>query len=296
MKTFIETLPKELVESKINEKLSTINKDKKFCEHLVSLGFDDASIKENISFIIDYYNDYSKCIKCTNVNNCALGEHYIKRVSYKDGLLNFEYDICNKYKKINRVKNLSFICDISDEYLSKSINTDLNKHDVRKGLFSALLEIYSNKKPSFLFVQSKKNSGGTFMTSLFYKEIVYKYSITGSYLLGSKRLAELSDSIFNNKAEFAMKMEELQNVEILVINKISNYNFNEFTRNNILYPILEHRISNGLTTILTSELKYEDFLSIINVKNSNRDVRYNQIKELLDDFEKYNISLNVKIY
>ena len=128
-------------------------------------------------------------------------------------------------------------------------------------------------------------------------KVIYKHSISGAYILGSKRLNELADLIFsNNKAEFARKLDELQTADILVINKISNYNFNEFTRNNILYPILENRVSNGLTTILTSELKYEDFLSIINVKNSNKDVRFNQIKELLDDFEKFDISLNIKLY
>lgn len=297
MKLHIEGLPKEELEKRIKEKITLIKKDKKFCEHLYSLGFDDASIEENISFIIDYYNDYSTCIKCTNANQCALGEHYIKRVSYKDGILNFEYDICNKYKKINRVKNLSYVCDINDDVLSKSINQNLDKHDIRKPLSTALYNIYSTKKPSFLFVRSKKNSGGSFMTSLFYKEIIYKHSISGAYILGSKRLNELADLIFsNNKAEFARKLDELQTAEILVINKISNYNFNEFTRNNILYPILENRVSNGLTTILTSELKYEDFLSIINVKNSNKDVRFNQIKELLDDFEKFDISLNIKLY
>ena len=47
---------------------------------------------------------------------------------------------------------------------------------------------------------------------------------------------------------------------------------------------------------LTSELKYEDFLSILNVKNSNKDVRFNQINDLLEEFEKFNISLNIKVY
>ena len=55
-------------------------------------------------------------------------------------------------------------------------------------------------------------------------------------------------------------------------------------------------MSNGLTTILTSELKYEDFLSILNVKNSSKDVRLNQIKDILDEFNKINISLNIKFY
>ena len=68
MKLHIEGLPKEELEKRIKEKITLIKKDKKFCEHLYSLGFDDASIEENISFIIDYYNDYSTCIKCTNAN------------------------------------------------------------------------------------------------------------------------------------------------------------------------------------------------------------------------------------
>jgi DNA replication protein DnaC len=296
MKTYFKTVPDTVIEKAIQEKLDIILADKKFCEHLSTLGFNNEAIKENISFVIDYYNDYKVCINCKNANDCALGEHYIKRVTYNDGILNFEYDLCNKYKKINRVRNLSYYCDVNDDYLTKSLNHDLDKHAVRGDLLKVLFDIYLNKSSKFVFVQSKKNSGGTFITSLFYKEIVAKHSLTGAYINGAKRFAELADLIFSNKAEFARRLEELQTAEILVINKISNYNFNEFIRNNVLYPILETRLSNGLTTILTSELKYEDFLSILNVKNSSKDVRFNQIKDILDEFNKINISLNIKFY
>ena len=296
MKTYIKTVPDAVIEKAIQEKLDIILADEKFCEHLSTLGFNNEAIKENISFVIDYYNDYKICINCKNANDCALGEHYIKRVTYNDGILNFEYDLCNKYKKINRVRNLSCYCDVNDDYLTKSLNHDLDKHAVRSDLLKALFDIYLNKSSKFIFVQSKKNSGGTFITSLFYKEIIAKHSLTGAYINGAKRFAELADLIFSNKAEFARRLEELQTAEILVINKISNYNFNEFIRNNVLYPILETRMSNGLTTILTSELKYEDFLSILNVKNSSKDVRLNQIKDILDEFNKINISLNIKFY
>ena len=296
MKTYIKTVPDAVIEKAIQEKLDIILADEKFCEHLSTLGFNNEAIKENISFVIDYYNDYKICINCKNANDCALGEHYIKRVTYNDGILNFEYDLCNKYKKINRVRNLSYYCDVNDDYLTKSLNHDLDKHAVRSDLLKALFDIYLNKSSKFIFVQSKKNSGGTFITSLFYKEIIAKHSLTGAYINGAKRFAELADLIFSNKAEFARRLEELQTAELLVINKISNYNFNEFIRNNVLYPILETRMSNGLTTILTSELKYEDFLSILNVKNSSKDVRLNQIKDILDEFNKINISLNIKFY
>ena len=41
------------------------------------------------------------------------------------------------------------------------------------------------------------------------KEIIAKHSISGAYIQASKRFAELSDLLFNNKAEFAKKLQEL---------------------------------------------------------------------------------------
>ena len=118
MKLHVKELPNELIEKAFKETLDVILADKKFCEHLSNFGFDEEAIKENIAFVIDYYNDHKVCINCKNPNECALGEHYIKRITYKDKILNFEYDICNKYKKINRVKNLSYCCDVTDNYLT----------------------------------------------------------------------------------------------------------------------------------------------------------------------------------
>ena len=295
MKKFTNTYSNMEVDKFIKEKMDEIKANKKFCEHLASLGFDYASIEENISFITDYFYDYTKCENCNDINSCPLGDRYIKKVTYSDGILNFEYDICPKYKKINRVKNLSYICDIPEEYLTKSLG-NIDKHLIRKKLLLSLVDIYQNNTNKFIFITSKKNSGGSFITSLFYKEIVAAHSVSGAYLDGSKRLNELCNLLFSNKAEFTKRMEELQNVEVLFINKISNYNFNEFTRNNVLYPLLETRASKGLTTVLTSELNFDDYISVLDVKNNMKDVRLRQIKELLNEFEKIDISLNIKVY
>ena len=296
MKKFTTDIKSQDVEKIINDKVETIMADEKFCAHLNDLGFDEKTIRENILIIVDYYNDYKVCSNCTNVSTCGLGEHYIKLISLNDNLLTFEYDVCEKYKKINRVKNLSTFCDISDEFLTKSAKNDLKKTENRKQLVTTFMEILKKGSKKFVFVESKKGCGGTFITSIFYKEIVFRNSMSGNYIHAPKRFAELSENLFNNKAEFAKKMDELQNCEILVINKLSNFNFNEFTRNNILFPILENRLSNNLTTIITSELEYEDFITLLNVKNSNKDVRFKQINELLDSFERTSISTKIKIF
>ena len=59
MKTYIKTVPDAVIEKAIQEKLDIILADEKFCEHLSTLGFNNEAIKENISFVIDYYNDYN---------------------------------------------------------------------------------------------------------------------------------------------------------------------------------------------------------------------------------------------
>ena len=133
------------LEKLIDKHVENITKDEKFCSHLQSLGFDLEAIKENISFIIDYYEDYKVCINCKDPLKCALGEHYIKKVTYENGLLNFEYDLCAKYKKINRAKNLSTICDIPDSFLVKSLASDLDKHNVRSPFLTTMLDIHKNK-------------------------------------------------------------------------------------------------------------------------------------------------------
>ena len=45
-----------------------------------------------------------------------------------------------------------------------------------------------------------------------------------------------------------------------------------------------------------NELNFEDLMTILNVKKSSRDVRFNQIRDLLDSFTKFNISTNIRVY
>lgn len=296
MNIHIKTISENELNAKISAKLDLIKKDEVFYKHLVSVGFNDELIKENISDVIDYFEQYQKCSKCTDVNNCLLGEHYIKNLSLIDGKASFEYDLCHKYKKINRVKNLSYICDIPDYLLAKPVKS-IESHSVRKALIAELLDIYSNNTRKLLFIKGKKNNGATYITSLFYKDTIAKFNLTGIYANGPKRFTELANLMFDlrNKAKFEEAMEAYSTVDILVISKISNYNFNEYVRNNILFSIIERRISNNLTTIFTSELDYQDFVTLLDVKRGN-DVRYKQLKELLDEFKPYDISLSIKYY
>lgn len=295
MNNYYKGIDNSNIEKLIEEKVNEIKNDEKFYEHLLSLGFNDELIVSNISLIIDYFADFKVCSKCKNIKECKFDEPFIKKISLKDKNVIFEYDFCKKYKKINKIKNLSNICDISEEYLSRKID-EIDNNDRRKDFVKMLYNIYVKGQSSFAFVESKKGSGATFITSLFYKEIICKHNYSANYVNGPKRFAELSDDIFNNKIKFKQQLENLQNCDFLVINKLSNYNFNEFTRNNILYPILEHRLSNNLTTIITSELNFEDLMTILNVKKSSRDVRFNQIHDLLDSFTKFNISTNIRVY
>lgn len=295
MNNYYKGIDNSNIEKLIEEKVNEIKNDEKFYEHLLSLGFDDELIVSNISLIIDYFADFKVCSKCKNIKECKFDEPFIKKISLKDKNVIFEYDFCKKYKKISKIKNLSNICDISEEYLSRKID-EIDNNDRRKDFVKMLYNIYVKGQSSFAFVESKKGSGATFITSLFYKEIICKHNYSANYVNGPKRFAELSDDIFNNKIKFKQQLENLQNCDFLVINKLSNYNFNEFTRNNILYPILEHRLSNNLTTIITSELNFEDLMTILNVKKSSRDVRFNQIRDLLDSFTKFNISTNIRVY
>lgn len=283
------------VENLRKEKINEILNDFNFSEKLYSIGLSDNDIENNIESLIDFYDEYKICEKCKDIKDCLFKNKYVRKLQLINGKINFEFELCHKSKNLFLAKELSFICDIDDELLSKNIK-DIHISKNRQQFILKLTEMVKKFDNNFIFLTSKKKSGGTFLTSVFYKEIISNKRISGAYADADKLYNRLTSIMFTDKNEFQDMMDKLCNVDFLVINKISNINFNEFTRNNILFPILEKRISKKLSTIFTSEVEYDDFLSLISF-NKFKDIRHKQIKELMDDnFSKFNISINIKFY
>lgn len=277
-----------------NEKLNEMYSNKEFINDLFSHGMSDEDIKNNVIELIDYYNDFVAEQDQNNIKN-----KFKNKLIFKDGKVSFEYGLNEESRDIFLIKDLSPICDIPEEYLYCKLS-DIGRFSQRlKFIKSMSLISKSDTLNSFnYFIQAKKKSGGTYITSILYKELLVKFRCDGSYVDFYNIYSKLNELLFDKKPEskqlFNKLMDILINVDILVLNKISSVTINSYSRDNILFTIIDQRVSKGKSTIITSEVSFEDFIILLKDRKNSADPKLNMLIELFkDNYEFHNISLNL---
>lgn len=270
-----------------------------FYQELISFGLTDDDIFNNVGALKEYFEQFKICPNCKDIASCPLqtGNIIRKMVSFKDGILQFEFGYCDSYLKLKNTESLIFINDIDPSYEQDNF-AKINVSESRTDLLLFLTQkLYKNDLNSpLIFVNSSAQSGGTYITSLFLKQYVQNKNVSGIYANSFERIAELNDLLFSDKSTFNERINMYINVPVLVLNKLSNAYINDFIRDNIIFPILSARANNNLLTIITSELSFDDFCKLFSGKNVQGQVRANQIKKILTKFKQFDISTDLDIY
>lgn len=275
-----------------NDLLNEMLNNKVFVDELYTYHIDENDIKNNFIELSDYYEEFLK-----KQNNTFDG-YYERKLIFEDGKVSFEYGISKKYRTISLVKGLSIICDIPDEYLLKEFDDiELNKQRTNflKEFSFAANDVKG--KPFNFFIYSKKRSGGTYVSSILYKEFLLKHHCSGSFVNFNNLYRKLDTIKFDDKITFNKILNDLIEPELLVLNKASNIDYKKYSRDNILYTILDQRATNKKSTIIISEVSYDDFLKLLVVNGDYKDIKYKMLKELLDEeYKKHDISIKLNYY
>ena len=254
---------------KINFKLSDENiykleknykeelKDNKLKDLIKHLNIDDVTAMLNIedlkSVIEDKENSltYHEYDECNNIN-----QGYVTRPIIENSKLYFVYDECSCMKDIhvkNNVELFSVSKNLKDASM-KNIYTDDKK---RKKIIEAIKEFYDNygKKQKAIYLYGTFGSGKTYILSALLNKLAEK-NIKSIIIHVPELMRSIKESF--NDSSYKDKMEALMNVEILLLDDIGAEYLTEWTRDEILEPILNYRMENNLATFFTSNYSIDE--------------------------------------
>jgi len=161
----------------------------------------------------------------------------------------------------------------------------------RKDILKYIMEFlrdYSKSHPmKGMYLSGIFGSGKTYILAALAKELAKKgYKIIFAYYPDLVR--ELKSSIGSGALE--EKIEELKTIDILMLDDIGGETNSPFIRDEVLGPILQHRVLDELPTFFTSNLKMKTLIQ--SMSNDGGDVErskatriFERIRELTVEFE-----------
>jgi len=249
--------------------------DKDFKNFVYGLDIDENILMKYTSSLEDAYVEHKNCLGCKKLDSCKNVVKGYKYTPKKDNnIIVFSYDACDKMNKNleeNAYKDNLEVFELSADLKNASLK-DIYKDDKLRlpiiKYFKEFIDNYnSNVKPKGMYIYGSFGSGKTYLTAALFNEMAKK-GVKSIMVYYPDFLSELKSSFNTN---FSERFYNIKKIPLLLIDDIGAENVSNWSRDEVLGPILQYRMENHLPTFFTSNLTLSELEKNLSITSSGVD-------------------------
>ncbi len=246
-----------------------------FLNFIRSLNIKDEILMRYTSQLEDAFLEKCHCEKCKGLSSC---ENQMKGYLYTpicDGsVIQFSYDAC--FKNIKKMKEDAYKDhldlydmpkDIKDASFQNIYKDDKARIPIIK-YFKEFMDHYDDlEKPKGLYLNGSFGSGKTYLIAALFHEMAKK-GVNSILIYYPEFLRSLKSSF---STDYAERFSHIQKVPLLLFDDIGAENCSNWSRDEVLGPILQYRMENHLPTFFTSNLSLGELEKALAITSSGVD-------------------------
>ena len=281
------------ITSNVNEKALKKNYeeacvDQKFRRLVKTIEADDKIAMKYTSSLQNTVTELNNCSDCPGLIYCKNRlDGHVMYPETKGKQIIFSYVPCKfeKERKQKEENRMTRDKELSLASMKEIDATDKKRVPVIKWLIDFCEKYDKNNKHKGLYLHGTFGCGKTYLISAAFNELAKKRISTEIVYL-----PELLRDLKGDFDTFADKVNYLENVDLLLIDDIGAEKVTEWSRDEILGTILQHRMNNYKTTFFTSNLNIEELEEHL-IISSNIDEKVKakriieRVKQLTEDME-----------
>lgn len=284
----------------IDAKRCELAKDPIIVAFLESHNIDIKDI-DRLSLLEEYKESENICRNCSSLTSCRQKMRGMKiKLIYDSGILYDELDECHLAKE-ERSKE-AFLSNIlySDiparsKYLTlASISKDYDPEQINSQtvLYYNLVKASVLKRKRGFYIYGDLGVGKTYLSIAFINTMAKK-GYKCAFLKVNDFINKMRRYISLHSDEYDMTIEMIKGVPFLVIDDLGTETISAYSRDDLLFNILDHRMENDIFTIFTSNINIEELQKVFTYdKNFNQDTL--KAKRLIERIrylgEEYNLN------
>ena len=245
-----------------NHLLEKVKRNSVLSAFIKKHGFSDDFVLEHINSFYEACKSLDKCYDCPGLYACTQkkkGEY--STLSYDDVLIN-EVAYC-KYE-LERRESENFkkgyvYSDIPDEYLNVNLDNIGCEDKASAILYALCSDIYDGTRNKGLYIYGNFGVGKTYMCYALLNSLVKKGHKV-AFVKVDSFIDMMRKLYLSNNDEYSSLMNKIKKAEYLVLDDIGSEKVSAFSRDDLLFNILDYRMENKLVTIFTSNLGKNDLL------------------------------------
>ena len=250
----------EKIDKFLNSKISTSIKqnyikaleDEAFRKLITQYKIDEEVGMKYTSRLMDSSKEHTNCSNCPSLAACSNSVRgFCLTPKQNKNTINFSYDMCKYLKKEEYRENVQ-VFDVAKDIKNASIKNiytnDKNRIEIIKAIKKFINEYKKGNNPKGIYLHGSFGSGKTYLISALFNELA-KSGTTSVIIHTPELLRSLKDSF---STDYSEKFYLLKHTPLLLLDDIGAEYLTAWGRDEVIEPILQYRMDEGLPTFFTS--------------------------------------------
>lgn len=250
----------EKIDKFLNRKISTSIKqnyikaleDEAFRRLITQYKIDEEVGMKYTSRLMDSSKEHTNCSNCPSLAACSNSVRgFCLTPKQNKNTINFSYDMCKYLKKEEYRENVQ-VFDVAKDIKNASIKNiytnDKNRIEIIKAIKNFINEYKKGTNPKGIYLHGSFGSGKTYLISALFNELA-KSGTTSVIIHTPELLRSLKDSF---STDYSEKFYLLKHTPLLLLDDIGAEYLTAWGRDEVIEPILQYRMDEGLPTFFTS--------------------------------------------
>ncbi len=246
-----------------------------FLQFVRSLNVKDEILMKYTSGLEDAFLEKKNCSKCKGLANCKNQmKGYVYTPICHDTMIDFSYDACLKLQKKMQEDAYKDNLDLYDmpKDIKDATFKDIYKDDKARvpiiKYFKEFMDHYDEEdKPKGIYLNGSFGSGKTYLIAALFHEMAKK-GVRSILIYYPEFLRSLKSSFNTNYSE---QFNHIKKIPLLLLDDIGAENCSNWSRDEVLGPILQYRMENHLPTFFTSNLTLSELEKALSITSSGVD-------------------------
>ena len=250
----------EKIDKFLNSKISTSIKqnyikaleDEAFRRLITQYKIDEEVGMKYTSRLMDSSKEHTNCSNCPSLAACSNSVRgFCLTPKQNKNTINFSYDMCKYLKKEEYRENVQ-VFDVAKDIKNASIKNiytnDKNRIEIIKAIKNFINEYKKGNNPKGIYLHGSFGSGKTYLISALFNELAK--SGTTSVIIHTPELLRILKDSFST--DYSEKFYLLKHTPLLLLDDIGAEYLTAWGRDEVIEPILQYRMDEGLPTFFTS--------------------------------------------
>lgn len=258
-----------------DELIDELMEDEAINRFLIDNDINSDEIESSLNRLLSFRLENSYCDHCKGLFECKQDiRGYRPSLVYKNNKIDLVYEPCQYFLiEQSKQRNKALIDAL---YMPKMIHTaSLEDYDFKRGenrlevhrlLMSFIDDYRSDEHPVGLYLCGEYQKGKTYILAALANELT-KQGATVLIAYYPDLVRELKSRISDNTVE--MMIRKLKQADVLMLDDIGGESHSNWIRDEVLGPILQHRLLDELPTFFSSNVSQRDLVNYM-MSNSQK--------------------------